>query len=154
MAKEPKEAEDQTGEKLQVNTARLETLADAATGIAQARKWQARKNGLSDNVESSEVRNLSDDQAARAAAGGSLRKLMRPSGHNALTRSAVCPNRIGRGFPGFCSCPPDLFETSTIDTLCHTSSSGGHDSPPHYEHICYSRTPRVRHGESGTWNLQ
>jgi hypothetical protein len=80
MATRPKEGEDQTGEKLEVNTARLETLADAAAGIAQARRWQSRKNGLSDEVESSEVRRLSDDAAARAAAEESMQKLLAKKG--------------------------------------------------------------------------
>jgi hypothetical protein len=76
MAPRPKKGEDPAEEKLDVNTARLETLADAAAGIVQARRWQSHKNGLSDEVESSKVRSLNDDAAARAAAEELMQKLL------------------------------------------------------------------------------
>jgi hypothetical protein len=80
MAKRTKQGADQTAEKLEVNTARLESLAEAAAGLAQAKRWQARKSGLSQESEASEVRSLSDDTAARAAAEESMLKLIAKKG--------------------------------------------------------------------------
>jgi hypothetical protein len=80
MSKRPGEGDDQAEEKLEVNTARLEALAGVAADVVQARKWQARRNGLSDEVESSKVRILSEDAAARAAAEGSMQRLMAKTG--------------------------------------------------------------------------
>lgn len=79
MAKQSGEGE-QAGEKLEVNTTRLETLADAAAGIAQAKRWQARKNGLSIEVEASEVRNLNHDAEARAQAEAAMKQMMAKPG--------------------------------------------------------------------------
>jgi len=76
MTTQRKQGADQAGEKLEVNTARLETLADAAAGIAQAKRWQARKNGLSNEVEASEVRNLNHDAEARAQAEAAMQQMM------------------------------------------------------------------------------
>lgn len=71
---------DQADDKLEVNTARLETLADAAAGIAQARRWQARKNGMANEVEPSEVRNLNHDADARAQAEAAMQQMMAKPG--------------------------------------------------------------------------
>jgi hypothetical protein len=76
MPKRPDESPDQTGEKLKVNTARLETLAHAVSGMAQAKRWQARKSGLQDSEEASEVRNLNHDAEARAQAEAAMKQMM------------------------------------------------------------------------------
>jgi hypothetical protein len=60
---------------------RLEKLANAATTAAQAKQWRARKNGLDQQEESSEVRNLSNDAEARARAEEAMRQMMvKPQG--------------------------------------------------------------------------
>ena len=72
---EPKQ-EDQTEGKAQVSTPQLdqlEKLAKAATATAQAKQWRARKNGLQDQEEPSEVRNLTHDADARAQAEAAMR---------------------------------------------------------------------------------
>jgi hypothetical protein len=86
MAKRRDEGAKPTDEKPEVNTARLETLADAAAGIAQAKQWQARKNGLSIDVEASEVRSLSNDADARAAAEESMLKLIAKKGEAPVSK--------------------------------------------------------------------
>jgi hypothetical protein len=63
-------------EKLEVNTARLEALAAEA---AQAKQWRARKSGLQDQDEPSEVRNLSHDADARAQAEAAMQQMMAKS---------------------------------------------------------------------------
>lgn len=60
-------------EKLGVNTARLEALAAEA---AQAKQWRARKSGLRDQDEPTEVRNLSHDAEARAQAETAMQQMM------------------------------------------------------------------------------
>ena len=55
---------------------RLEKLANAAASAAQAKQWRARKNGISQQEESSEVRNLSSDAEARARAEEAMRQMM------------------------------------------------------------------------------
>ena len=55
---------------------RLEQLANAAATAAQAKQWRARKNGLQQDEEASEVRNLSHDAEARARAEEAMRQLM------------------------------------------------------------------------------
>ena len=52
---------------------RLENLAKAAATAAQAKQWRARKNGLQDQDEPSEVRNLTHDAEARAQAEAAMR---------------------------------------------------------------------------------
>jgi hypothetical protein len=72
---EPKQ-EEQTEDKSQAITPqldRLENLAKAAATAAQAKKWRARKNGLQDQEEPSEVRNLTHDAEARAQAEAAMR---------------------------------------------------------------------------------
>jgi hypothetical protein len=54
----------------------LERLANAAASAAQARQWQARKNGLFQQEEPSEVRNLSHNDEARARAEEAMRQVM------------------------------------------------------------------------------
>jgi hypothetical protein len=55
---------------------RLEKLANAAATAAQAKQWRARKNGLQQQEEPSEVRNLSHNAEARARAEESMRQMM------------------------------------------------------------------------------
>jgi hypothetical protein len=55
---------------------RLENLADAAATAAQAKQWRAGKNGLQQQEEPSEVRNLSHNVEARAQAKEAMRHLM------------------------------------------------------------------------------
>ena len=72
---EPKQ-EEQTEDKAQASTPqldRLESLAKAAATTAQRRQWAARKNGLQDQPEPSEVRSLTHDAEARAQAEAAMR---------------------------------------------------------------------------------
>ncbi len=55
---------------------RLERLAKAAATAAQAKPWRARKNGLDQQEESSEVRNLSNDAEAKSRAEEAMRQMM------------------------------------------------------------------------------
>ena len=78
MAKE----EDQDEGKAQASTPqldRLEKLANAAATAAQAKQWRARKNGLRDQEEPSEVRNLNHDAEARARAEAAMQQMMAKS---------------------------------------------------------------------------
>jgi hypothetical protein len=60
---------------------RLERLAGAAATAAQAKQWRARKNGMQEQEEQSEVRNLSHDAEARARAEEAMRQMMaKPQG--------------------------------------------------------------------------
>ena len=79
MAARPQQDEEQTEDTGQASTPqldRLEKLANAAATSAQARQWKARKSGLDDQVEPSEVRNLSHDAEARAQAEAAMRQMM------------------------------------------------------------------------------
>jgi hypothetical protein len=55
---------------------RLERLANAAATAAQAKQWRARKNGIDQEEEPSEVRNLSNNAEARARAEEAMRQMM------------------------------------------------------------------------------
>ena len=80
MAERSKQGEEQTEGKAQVSTRRLETLANVAAAAAQAKRWQARKNGFLDQREPSEVRNLSHDAEARAQAEAAMQQMMAKPG--------------------------------------------------------------------------
>ncbi len=58
-------------------TDRLEALAAEA---AQAKHWRARKSGMQDQGEPSEVRNLNHDAEARAQAEAAMQRMMEKSG--------------------------------------------------------------------------
>ncbi|QRM33541.1 hypothetical protein [Microvirga sp. VF16] len=58
---------------------RLEKLANAAATAAQAKQWRARKNGMHQQDEQSEVRNLSHNAEARAQAEEAMRQMMAKS---------------------------------------------------------------------------
>jgi hypothetical protein len=59
---------------------RLERLANAATQAAEARQWQARKNGMANQGEPAEVRDLSQDAEAKAQAEAAMQAMMAKSG--------------------------------------------------------------------------
>jgi hypothetical protein len=55
---------------------RLEKLANAAATAAQAKQWRARKNGIDQEEEPWEVRDLSNNAEARARAEEAMRQMM------------------------------------------------------------------------------
>ncbi|MBJ6128536.1 hypothetical protein [Microvirga splendida] len=79
MAKAPEHEEEQpetTGQASTPQLDRLEKLANAAATAAQARQWRARKNGMQEQEEPAEVRNLNHDAEARAQAEEAMRQMM------------------------------------------------------------------------------
>jgi hypothetical protein len=79
MAKRPEQEHEQpetNGEASTPQLDRLEKLANAAATAAQAKQWQARKNGMHQQEEPSEVRNLSHNDEARAQAEAAMRQMM------------------------------------------------------------------------------
>ncbi len=72
----PEQDDERSEDQVQASTPQLdhlESLAKAAATAAQAKKWRARKNGLQDQDEPSEVRNLTHDTEARAQAEAAMR---------------------------------------------------------------------------------
>ena len=79
MTDQPKTDEEQAEARGQASTPmldRLERLASAASAGAQAKQWRARQNGLQDQGEPSQVRNLNHDAAAKAQAEEAMRQMM------------------------------------------------------------------------------
>jgi hypothetical protein len=79
MAKGPEHEDEQPETKGQASTPqldRLEKLANAAATAAQAKQWRARKNGIDQEEEPSEVRDLSNNAEARARAEEAMRQMM------------------------------------------------------------------------------
>ena len=79
MEKSPEQEDEQSetnGKASTLQLDRLEKLANAAASAAQAKQWRARKNGISQQEESSEVRNLSSDAEARVRAEEAMRQMM------------------------------------------------------------------------------
>ena len=79
MAKRPEQEDEQPDTDGVTSTPhldRLEKLANAAATAAQAKQWRARKNGLHQQDEPSEVRNLSHNAEARARAEEAMRQMM------------------------------------------------------------------------------
>jgi hypothetical protein len=79
MTNNPKTDEEQAEAKRQASTPildRLERLASAASAGAQAKQWRARQNGLQDQGEASQVRNLNHDAEAKAQAEEAMRQMM------------------------------------------------------------------------------
>jgi hypothetical protein len=73
------EQDDEQAEKVHGSTPqldRLEKLANAAAATAQAKEWRARRSGLRDQEEPSEVRNLNHDAEAKAQAEAAMQKMM------------------------------------------------------------------------------
>jgi hypothetical protein len=71
MPKGPEHEDEHPETKGQASTPqldRLEKLANAAATAAQAKQWRARKNGIDQEEEPSEVRDLSNNAEARARA--------------------------------------------------------------------------------------
>ncbi len=76
MGTGPEQGEEEAEGKIQASTPqldRLESLAKAATANVQSKQWRARKNGLQEQEEPSEVRNLTHDAEARAQAEAAMR---------------------------------------------------------------------------------
>ena len=76
MPTRPEQGEEQTEKKMEASTPqldRLEKLANTAATAAQAKQWRARQNGLQEQDEPSEVRNLTQDAEARAQAEAAMR---------------------------------------------------------------------------------
>ena len=84
MARSPEEDEEQAENRGQVSAPQLDKLerfANAAATAAQAKQWRARKNGLEEQDEPGEVRNLSHDAEARTRAEEAMRRMMaKPQG--------------------------------------------------------------------------
>jgi hypothetical protein len=79
MVTPPKKGDDQIEDKVQASTPqldRLEKLAKTAETAAQSEQWRARQNGLRDQDEPSEVRNLNHDAEARAQAEAAMQRMM------------------------------------------------------------------------------
>jgi hypothetical protein len=79
MAKRPEQEDEQPESNDKASTPqldRLRRLANAAATAAQAKQWQARKNGLHQQEEPSEVRDLSQNDEARARAEEAMRQMM------------------------------------------------------------------------------
>ena len=82
MTARPRQEDEANEKTVQASTPhldRLEKLASAAATAAQARQWRARKNGLQDQGEVSEVRNLNHDTEARAQAEAAMQQMMAKS---------------------------------------------------------------------------
>jgi hypothetical protein len=82
MSARPRQEDEENEKTVQASTPhldRLEKLASAAATAAQARQWRARKNGLQDQGEVSEVRNLPHGAAARAQAEVATQQMMAKS---------------------------------------------------------------------------
>jgi hypothetical protein len=79
MPKGPEHEDEQPETQAQASTPqldRLEKLANAAATAAQAKQWRARKNGIDQEEEPSEVRNLSNNAEARARAEEAMRQML------------------------------------------------------------------------------
>jgi hypothetical protein len=79
MATPPKQGEGKTEDKIQGSTPqldRLERLANTAATAAQSKQWRARQNGLREQEEPSEVRNLNHDAEAKAQAEAAMQRMM------------------------------------------------------------------------------
>jgi hypothetical protein len=75
----PRQQDEANEKTVQASTPHLEKLASAAAAAAQARQWRARKNGLQDQEEVSEVRNLNHHAEARAQAEAAMQQMMAKS---------------------------------------------------------------------------
>jgi hypothetical protein len=85
MPTRPEHNDEQPEDQGQASTPqldRLESLAKAATANIQSKQWRARKNGLQDQEEPSEIRNLTHNAEARAQAEAAMQRMAaaRPKG--------------------------------------------------------------------------
>jgi hypothetical protein len=76
----PRRGAKKTDDGTEASTSRIDRLADAADAAAQAKRWQARKNGMTDQGEASEVRNLTHDADAKAQAEAAMQQMMAKAG--------------------------------------------------------------------------
>jgi hypothetical protein len=79
MTKRPEQEDERPESDRQTSTPqldRLEKLANAAATAAQAKQWRARKQGLHQQEEPSEVRNLNHDNEAKARAEEAMRQMI------------------------------------------------------------------------------
>lgn len=75
----PRQGEEQADEAAQVSATkydRLEALANAAAQAAHAKQWRARRNGMVNQGEPGEVRNLTHDPEAKAQAEAAMQKMI------------------------------------------------------------------------------
>ena len=79
MTARPRQEDEENEKTVQASTPHLEKLASAVAAAAQARQWRARKNGLQDQEEVSEVRNLNHDAEARVQAEATMQQMMAKS---------------------------------------------------------------------------
>jgi hypothetical protein len=77
---------DEPAEQTETRAPRVQTLADAAAAMAQAKQWQARKNGLQNAGPPSEVRSLKDDPEAKAQAEAAMQRMMAKPSKNGRRR--------------------------------------------------------------------
>ena len=79
MPTRPEQGEEQIEKKVEASTPqldRLEKMANTAATAAQAKQWRARQNGLREQEEPSEVRNLNHDSEARAQVEAAMQRMM------------------------------------------------------------------------------
>jgi hypothetical protein len=82
MAKSPEHSNEPTEEAASggfTKYDRLERLANAAAQAAEARQWRARKNGMANQGEPAEVRDLSQDAEAKAQAEAAMQAMLAKS---------------------------------------------------------------------------
>ena len=76
----PRRGAKKTDDGTEAGTSRIDRLADAADAAAQAKRWQARKSGMTDQGEASEVRSLTHDADAKAQAEAAMQQMMAKAG--------------------------------------------------------------------------
>ncbi len=76
MVTAPKRGGKKGSSGAEAGTSRIDRLADAADAAAQARRWQARKDGMTGRGEPSEVRDLTQDADAKAQAEAAMQQMM------------------------------------------------------------------------------
>jgi hypothetical protein len=97
MPTRPEQDNEQPEDQVQASTPqldRLESLAKAAVANVQSKQWRARKNGLQEQEEPSEVRNLTHDAEARAQAEAAMR-LMGAAKPNNMAATGTRSSPVG-----------------------------------------------------------
>jgi hypothetical protein len=97
MPTRPEQDNEQPEDQAQASTPqldRLESLAKAAVANVQSKQWRARKNGLQEQEEPSEVRNLTHDAEARAQAEAAMR-LMGAAKPNNMAATGTRSSPVG-----------------------------------------------------------
>ena len=82
MAKQPEHSNEPIEEAASGGSTKydhIERLANAATQAAEARQWRARKNGMANQGEPAEVRDLSQDAEAKAQAEAAMQAMLAKS---------------------------------------------------------------------------